>query len=67
MLPPHVWDGLPDETLPPLALTARGQSVESRDALAFLSNSFGFGGSNCAVILTLNQDNALNHIPKKRP
>jgi 3-oxoacyl-[acyl-carrier-protein] synthase-1 len=50
-LPPHCWDGQADETLPPLALVASGQTIESTGNPAFLSNSFGFGGSNCSVII----------------
>jgi 3-oxoacyl-[acyl-carrier-protein] synthase I len=51
-LPPHVWDGVADPAIPPLALVqpeerfagiARGE--------AMLSNSFAFGGSNVALVL----------------
>jgi 3-oxoacyl-[acyl-carrier-protein] synthase-1 len=50
-LPPHRFDGVQDETLPQLHLTARGDQLP-RPARVCLSNSFGFGGSNCAVILS---------------
>lgn len=49
-LPPHVWDGQADPTLPPLNFTVPGQTFVER---AMLSNSFGFGGSNVALLLGL--------------
>ncbi len=49
-LPPHIFDGVYDPELPPVALVSRGQSVNRSPRFA-LSNSFGFGGSNCAVVL----------------
>jgi len=56
VLPPNCWDGWADETLPPLALVSCGQSLELKSGLAFLSNSFGFGGSNCSVIIQRAMD-----------
>jgi 3-oxoacyl-[acyl-carrier-protein] synthase I len=47
-LPPHVWDGHADPTLPPLNFAVPGQTSVRR---AMLSNSFGFGGSNVALVL----------------
>jgi len=51
VLPPHCWDGQPDETLPRLALTSKGETLPSSDGISFLTNAFGFGGSNCSVII----------------
>jgi len=51
MLPPHLWDGRPDPALPPLNLVGPGTALPERRRLAMLSNSFGFGGSNVALIL----------------
>lgn len=51
-LPPHVWDGHADPTLPPLNFAAPGQTFVQR---AMLSNSFGFGGSNVALLLGLRR------------
>jgi 3-oxoacyl-[acyl-carrier-protein] synthase-1 len=51
VLPPHLWDGRSDPALPPLNLVLPGTPVPDRDRLAMLSNSFGFGGSNVALIL----------------
>ncbi len=50
-LPPHVWDGLPDPTLPSLNFTSVGKKLPTQKRLAMLSNSFGFGGSNVSLIL----------------
>lgn len=50
-LPPHCWDGVADPALPALHLVAKGERVASPERLAILSNSFGFGGNNCAVVL----------------
>jgi 3-oxoacyl-[acyl-carrier-protein] synthase I len=50
-LPPHLWDGARDPALPALPLVARGESCAAARPTAVLSSSFGFGGSNCALIL----------------
>jgi 3-oxoacyl-[acyl-carrier-protein] synthase-1 len=51
LLPPHRWDGVRDPALPPLHLVAAGEAIPRAERIAVLSNSFGFGGSNCAVVL----------------
>ena len=50
-LPPHLWDGAQDPALPVLNLVRAGTSFSRSGATAMLSNSFGFGGSNLALIL----------------
>lgn len=50
-LPPHHWDGVVDERMPELNLVRPGTELERTGPVHFLSNSFAFGGSNCAVIL----------------
>ncbi|HXN86117.1 MAG TPA: beta-ketoacyl-[acyl-carrier-protein] synthase family protein [Candidatus Binataceae bacterium] len=50
-IPPHLWDGEADPTIPPLHLVPPGFRIASRDRGAALSNSFAFGGSNAAVVL----------------
>jgi 3-oxoacyl-[acyl-carrier-protein] synthase-1 len=55
-LPPHVWDGVADPTIPPLALVRPGGSFARKDGgEAMLSNSFAFGGSNVALVLGRNE------------
>jgi 3-oxoacyl-[acyl-carrier-protein] synthase-1 len=51
LLPPHLWDGVPDPALPALNLVGRGTRFPRSATTAMLSNSFGFGGSNMALIL----------------
>jgi len=51
LLPPHWWDGEADPNLPDLALVQPGQRL-GRPLRAVLSNSFAFGGSNAALVLT---------------
>lgn len=52
-LPPHVWDGAADPAIPPIALTGPGDRLtRPRGPAAMLSNSFAFGGSNVALILS---------------
>jgi 3-oxoacyl-[acyl-carrier-protein] synthase I len=48
---PHAWDEEPDETLPELHLVCRGDTLEQVGPVYFMSNSFAFGGNNCAVII----------------
>jgi 3-oxoacyl-[acyl-carrier-protein] synthase-1 len=48
-LPPHVWDGQPDLSIPPLRVVGAGESL-SRPPRATLSTSFAFGGANAALI-----------------
>jgi 3-oxoacyl-[acyl-carrier-protein] synthase-1 len=50
-LPPHCWDGERDPALPALHLVAKGESVRPGGALRVMTNSFGFGGNNCALVL----------------
>jgi 3-oxoacyl-[acyl-carrier-protein] synthase-1 len=49
LLPPHLWDGVRDPALPALNLVPTGARIPRGRAM--LSNSFGFGGSNAALIL----------------
>lgn len=48
---PHRWDGEFDPALPPLNLVRAGALLSKEGPIRFLSNSFAFGGSNCALIL----------------
>ncbi|QIL80960.1 beta-ketoacyl-ACP synthase [Diaphorobacter sp. HDW4A] len=48
-LPAHCWDGAADASLPLLQIVGP-QTALGRSARAVLSNSFAFGGSNCALL-----------------
>jgi 3-oxoacyl-[acyl-carrier-protein] synthase-1 len=50
-IPPHVWDGAADPALPPLLFATADMRLPDTQRLAMLSNSFGFGGSNAALVL----------------
>ncbi|MGJ4748595.1 hypothetical protein ACQV5M_19695, partial [Leptospira sp. SA-E8] len=54
-LPPHLWDGARDADLPALTL-AEADSTSGpalgRPVRHVLSNSFAFGGSNAALLLS---------------
>jgi 3-oxoacyl-[acyl-carrier-protein] synthase-1 len=45
---PHVYDGAWDPELPALPLASKGMRVPAGPVL---SNSFGFGGNNCCLVL----------------
>lgn len=49
-LPPQLWDGAADPALPALDFVRIGTRART-GRLAMLSNSFGFGGSNVALLL----------------
>jgi len=51
LAPPHCWDGDVDPVLAPLALVRPGTRLRVGASAALLSNSFAFGGSNCALVL----------------
>lgn len=48
-LPPHLWDGQPDPTIPPLHIVAADEAL-GRPPRLTMSTSFAFGGSNAALI-----------------
>jgi 3-oxoacyl-[acyl-carrier-protein] synthase-1 len=50
-LPPHRFDGEHDPELAPLALVAADTELAASEPTVVLSNSFGFGGSNCALAI----------------
>ena len=49
-LPPHAWDGERDPSLPELNLIPPRTTMAEGERAALISNSFGFGGSNAALI-----------------
>jgi 3-oxoacyl-[acyl-carrier-protein] synthase-1 len=50
-LPPHCFDGVRDPEIPPVHLVGKGESVAPGGALRVMTNSFGFGGNNCTLVL----------------
>lgn len=48
-VPPHVYDGAWDAALPALPLVTKGLRVAPGP---IMTNSFGFGGNNCTLILS---------------
>lgn len=48
-LPPHLWDGVADTSLPALNVATPGSSM-GRPINWALSNSFAFGGSNATLV-----------------
>jgi 3-oxoacyl-[acyl-carrier-protein] synthase I len=52
LLPPQLWDGVPDPELPALALVQPGQQFRAQRPRHLMSNSFAFGGNNLSLIFT---------------
>lgn len=50
-LPPHAWDGERDPELAPIRLAVPGERAAPRERAITLSNSFGFGGNNCTLVM----------------
>ena len=50
-LPPHCFDGVRDPELPAVKLVGKGESVRPSGPLRVMTNSFGFGGNNCTLVL----------------
>ncbi|MDX1648497.1 MAG: beta-ketoacyl-ACP synthase [Myxococcota bacterium] len=49
--PPHCWDGARDPEIPAVHLVAPGETVPASRPVRVMSNSFGFGGNNCTLVL----------------
>ncbi len=50
-LVPHWWDGARDPELPDVRLAAKGEAVALSGPARVMTNSFGFGGNNCVLVL----------------
>ena len=48
---PHCYDGMRDLDLEPISLVHKGERREVARDVFVLSNSFGFGGNNCSLVL----------------
>ena len=55
-LPPHVFDGERDPALAPIHLVATSETARVGAHARVMTNSFGFGGSNCTLILGTDGD-----------
>jgi 3-oxoacyl-[acyl-carrier-protein] synthase-1 len=55
-LPPHVFDGERDPELAPIRLVAKGERAPVGARARVLTNSFGFGGNNCSLVLGRERD-----------
>jgi 3-oxoacyl-[acyl-carrier-protein] synthase-1 len=49
-LPPHIWDGQADPSLPPLSFVHVGDHLPASGRRYLMSNSFAFGGNNSSLI-----------------
>jgi len=55
-LPPHVFDGERDPALAPIRLTIKGETARVGAHPRVMTNSFGFGGNNCTLVLGTDGD-----------
>jgi 3-oxoacyl-[acyl-carrier-protein] synthase-1 len=55
-LPPHVFDGERDPELAPIRLVGMSETVRAGASPRVMTNSFGFGGSNCTLVLGADGD-----------
>jgi 3-oxoacyl-[acyl-carrier-protein] synthase-1 len=55
-LPPHVFDGERDPALAPIHLVAKSETARVGARARVMTSSFGFGGSNCTLILGTDAD-----------
>ncbi|MEX2207936.1 MAG: beta-ketoacyl-ACP synthase [Myxococcota bacterium] len=56
LLPPHVFDGERDPAIAPIHLVGKCETVTAGAHPRVLTNSFGFGGSNCTLVLGTDAD-----------
>ncbi|MBX9753846.1 MAG: beta-ketoacyl-[acyl-carrier-protein] synthase family protein [Pseudomonadaceae bacterium] len=56
LLPPQVWDGVPDPELPALDLVQLGQQFGPAGTRRLMSNSFAFGGNNISLLFAQEQE-----------
>jgi 3-oxoacyl-[acyl-carrier-protein] synthase-1 len=54
-LPPHRYDGDRDPELPELNLVGEGTEADAGDELIVMTNSFGFGGNNCTLVMGVEE------------
>ena len=49
---PHAWDGAFDPAIPKLRLVEKPEPIAVSGTAHVLTNSFGFGGNNCSLVLS---------------
>lgn len=55
-LPPHAFDGMIDPEIAPVRLAAKGECIEAPRPAVLMTNSFGFGGNNCTLVIGEDQE-----------
>jgi 3-oxoacyl-[acyl-carrier-protein] synthase-1 len=55
-LPPHVFDGMRDPEIEPLRLAGKAERIHAPSPAALMTNSFGFGGNNCTLVIREGDD-----------
>ncbi len=63
-LPPQLWDGHADPTLPPLNLTHAGRRLPADRPRVVMSNSFAVGGNNASLIFSAADDRAVTRLAR---
>jgi 3-oxoacyl-[acyl-carrier-protein] synthase-1 len=63
LLPPQLWDGVPDPELPALDLVRLGQQFRGQGPRHLMSNSFAFGGNNIALLFAQEPAPAFGETP----
>ena len=48
---PHRYDGVADPELAPIRLVGEGESAGAGEGDVLMTNSFGFGGNNCTLVI----------------
>jgi 3-oxoacyl-[acyl-carrier-protein] synthase-1 len=51
LLPPHVFDGMRDPDLGLIRLVAKAERIAAPEPAVVMTNSFGFGGNNCTLVI----------------
>lgn len=66
LLPPHLWDGEADPSLPALNLVQAGTHIAVNRPRRLMSNSFAFGGNNISLLLGEEPNEEHSEAPGER-